>query len=79
MSALLLYTLQTSLTEDAARVSRVALEKGGSGPAAARVESARSTMERRMVVFVGVFGCAMIMSVRIIRPAEEGSYGERRV
>ena len=48
--------METPRTEGAARTSGVALEVGGSGPAAAMVESARSTIERRMAVFVGVWG-----------------------
>ncbi len=32
-------------------MSRVVFEERGSGPAAARVESAMTTMERRMVVY----------------------------
>ena len=33
----------------------VAFDVGGSGPAAARVESARTATERRMVIFGGMF------------------------
>lgn len=44
-------TVRIGLTEDEARVSRAASEKGGSGPAAAKVESARKMTRRRMVVF----------------------------
>ena len=43
----------TAHTEDKAPASRVLLEKEGSGPAAARVETATRTRKRRMVVLDG--------------------------
>ena len=46
------FLVGTGLTEGQARVSRAAFENGGSGPAAARVESATRTRKRRMVMMV---------------------------
>ena len=43
-----------SLTKGWARASRAFLERDGSGPATARVESPRTTMKKRMVIIEGV-------------------------
>lgn len=43
--------MEIGLTEDVLRASRAEFEKDGSGPAAARAESASKTREKRMVMF----------------------------
>ena len=43
--------METKLTEDELRASRAAVEKCGSGPAAARVENARRTRKKRIMMF----------------------------
>ena len=50
------FPVGTGLTKGGARASRAAVEKGGSGPAAARVESARRTRERRILMLNGGLG-----------------------
>lgn len=46
--------MEAGLTEDELRASKAAVEKCGSGPAAARVENARRTRKKRMVMFDGL-------------------------
>ena len=50
MSEICCCTLVVAPTEDEVRATRPAFEKSGSGPAAVRVESARSRVQRRMMI-----------------------------